>query len=137
MSRAAEAVHARVESVPGARLQQRVQVAPAGGQAQGVKVVRLELCVLPGAPVWHRAIRRKMSTGPLIQLVKGASIHVRMHAVGVHATHFCSISAVRSVAAFFFSSANLGPLARRYVFQASGTASLRFLSASASALSTA
>ena len=34
--------------------------------------------------------------------------------------HFCSISAVRSVAGFILSSANLGPLVSLYVFQALG-----------------
>ena len=34
--------------------------------------------------------------------------------------HFCSISAVRSVAGLILSSANLGPLVSLYVFQALG-----------------
>lgn len=52
------------------------------------------------------------------------------------ASHRCSISALRSVAGFFFSSANFGPLASLYVFQASGITSFRFFSASASDLGT-
>ena len=119
-----------------ARLQQRVQVTPAGGQAQRVEVVGLELRILPGAPV-HQRQAAQVSNNPTwtrpMAAVKGQASN--MHAcIDMHAAHRCSISAVSSVAAFFFSSANLGPLTRRYVFQASGAASLRFLRASASAL---
>ena len=58
------------------------------------------------------------------------------HRAKMRISYSFSISCVRSVAGFFFSRANLGPLVSLYVLQDSGVICCLFFNASASALLT-